>query len=211
MVFVKKVCDETGPVNCEPGVDGFIEFSEFIKIFTAVLKVQVALNKKMEDAAAVERRKILELPETPENQQKFGLCCVKMMHEITKMKNMCVLAVLQLLKVEPESYEKAAKSLKHNPEKAKEMQAVATSLETSERIKLQPEGYRVLSKEEVLAHVEVVEMKKATAMAGIVMAAQMGKIPKEAVPQAAEVVKLKALDELFKEKGIVYDDIGIAF
>jgi hypothetical protein len=67
MVFVKKVCDETGPVNCEPGVDGFIEFSEFIKIFTAVLKVQVALNKKMEDAAAVERRKILELPETPEN------------------------------------------------------------------------------------------------------------------------------------------------
>ena len=54
-------------------------------------------------------------------------------------------------------------------------------------------------------------MKKATAMAGIVMAAQMGKIPKEAVPQAAEVVKLRELDELFKEKGIVYDDIGISF
>ena len=40
-----------------------------------------------------------------------------------------------------------------------------------------PEGYKVLSKLEVLEYVEVVEMKKATAMAGIIMAAQMGKIP----------------------------------
>ena len=48
-------------------------------------------------------------------------------------------------------------------------------------------------------------------MGHIVIAAQMGQIPKEAVPQAAEVVKLKALDELFAEKGINNDDIVIGF
>ena len=83
--------------------------------------MQVALNKKLEDEAAIERRKILELPETPENQQKFGMSCMKMMQESTKLKSTCVLAVLEYYKVEPESYEKTAKSLKHNPEKAKEM------------------------------------------------------------------------------------------
>ena len=48
-------------------------------------------------------------------------------------------------------------------------------------------------------------------MGHIVIAAQMGQIPNEAVPQAAEVVKLKALDELFAEKGINNDDIVIGF
>lgn len=101
--------------------------------------------------------------------------------------------------------------LKHDSEKAKEVQAIATQLEINERSKLQREGYQILSKQELLAHVEYVEMQKATAMGHIVMAAQMGQIPKEAVPQAAEVVKLKALDELFKAKNINNDDIVIAF
>ena len=106
----------------------------------------MALNKKLEDEAAIERRKILELPETPENQQKFGMSCMKMMQESTKLKNTCVLAVLEYYKVEPESYEKTAKSLKHNPEKVKEMYSIATTLETTERVKLMPEGYKILSK-----------------------------------------------------------------
>lgn len=101
--------------------------------------------------------------------------------------------------------------LKQDSQKAKEVSAIATQLEISERLKLQGEGYKILSKEQLLAHVEQVEMKKATAMGHIVIAAQMGQIPKEAVPQAAEVVKLKALDELFAEKGINNDDIVIGF
>jgi len=51
--------------------------------------------------------------------------------------------------------------------------------------------------EDALTHIEEVEMKKATAMASIVMAAQMGRFPKDQIQHAAEMTKIKAMDELF--------------
>ncbi len=68
MVFVKKICDEIGPVNTDPGMVGVMAFGEFTKIFTAIIKVQVVLCRRIEDAAAVERKNILKEPQTEENQ-----------------------------------------------------------------------------------------------------------------------------------------------
>lgn len=67
-----------------------------------------------------------------------------------------------------------------------------------------------MSKDEALAHIEEIEMKKASEMAEIVMAAQMGHFPKERIPEAAEITKIKILDELYKDKGVDNDDILIA-
>lgn len=39
----------------------------------------------------------------------------------------------------------------------------------------------------------------------------MGKVPREHVPQAQEMAKIKALDEMEKSAGIDNDDIVIAF
>ena len=95
MVFVKKICTEIGSVNVDPGMIGVMAFEEFTKIFTAVVKVQVILCRRIEDAAAVERRNILKEPETEETQQKYGTCCMKMMHDQQTTKNRILHAILE--------------------------------------------------------------------------------------------------------------------
>ena len=77
-------------------------------------------------------------------------------------------------------------------------------------MKAKPDGYIVLSREEALTYIEEIEMKKATEMAEVIMAAQMGHFPKERIPEASEVTKIKLVDELYKAKGIENDDIMIA-
>ena len=48
-------------------------------------------------------------------------------------------------------------------------------------------------------------------MAGLVVAAQIGRFPKEQIQPAAEMAKTKAMDELKAETGVDNNDIIIAF
>ena len=53
-------------------------------------------------------------------------------------------------------------------------------------------------------------MKKAAQMAGAVVAQKMGQLPPQQMPLVAQVIKLKALDEIEEEKGVRDVDIIIA-
>lgn len=76
---------------------------------------------------------------------------------------------------------------------------------------MKPAGYTPLDKETALRHVDDVEQMKAKTMANVVLAAQMGRFPKQRIPEAAEMAKVQALDTLFKKEGVDSDDIVIAF
>lgn len=54
---------------------------------------------------------------------------------------------------------------------------MAAEIEGTERIRMKPEGYEPLDKETALRHVDEVEQHKAKTMAGVVLAAQMGRFP----------------------------------
>ena len=43
LVFVKEVCDEIGTVDSSPDITGSMAYDEYVKIFTAVIKVQVCM------------------------------------------------------------------------------------------------------------------------------------------------------------------------
>lgn len=72
--------------------------------------------------------------------------------------------------MEPEIYEKTAKNLSTDPEQGKKLAELAARVETEERIACKPEGYEVLPREKVLECIESVEIQKARAQAGIVIA-----------------------------------------
>lgn len=87
----------------------------------------------------------------------------------------------------------------------------AGAIEAEERKALRGEGYEVLSEERALQLIDGIEQKKAQAMAGVIIATKMGQVPQSHVPQASQIIKQKALDDLEIAEGITNDDIVIAF
>ena len=77
LVYVKEVCDEIGAVDGSPDMTGYMAYDEYVKIFTAVIKVQVALIKKIEETAREERAVHL----AGGAQQAFAQSCMKMLQD----------------------------------------------------------------------------------------------------------------------------------
>lgn len=121
------------------------------------------------------------------------------------------MSVLDVLSVDAEFYDMTTKNIKNDAEKGKLLAQQAGAIETEARKASKGADYEVMSREKALSAIEKVELIKAQATAGIIIASQMGKVPREHVPQAQEMAKIKALDELEKTEGVDNDDIVIAF
>lgn len=78
LATVKMVCNEVGPVSSAPDRTGFMDINEYIKVYSALIRIQMILLKKKEDASKSERRSYLE---EAHNQapEKFAQCCLKIL------------------------------------------------------------------------------------------------------------------------------------
>lgn len=57
---VKEVLKEVGEVDATPSLDGNLEFEEYLKIFRAVVILQVRFLKRIDDEHKIVRRSALE-------------------------------------------------------------------------------------------------------------------------------------------------------
>ena len=167
------------------------------------IKTAVEIQNKHKDA----RREALGAGD----KQKFAQACSEMMKQLGKSKNGITLAVLDILSIEPELYEKTSSSIKDQPERQEEMKKTASEIEVTERTKCMGDDYEPLDKETALERIKAVEEKKAEHMVGIIIASKMGQFPPNQMAMGQEMAKIQAIDQVNKTTGLEESDIVIAF
>lgn len=175
---IKQVCADMGDIDATPGINGQMNWEEYIKVFKCVVQCQIKFSKKIDEECKADRLAALDSGD----KQAYAKACQMMIMNQQKAKQGATLGVLAELKIEPELYDKTGRASKDNPESTESMKKASIELDRAERAKELGPDYEPLSKEDVLKHIESIEMSKVGQMAGAMVAVQMGQMPQQQLP-----------------------------
>ena len=124
-VEVKQVCNDVGDIDITPGMDGLLDFDEYLKVFTALVTLQIRFCTRLDEAHRGERRAALAAG----NQQGFAQSGTKVLGLQAKAKQAVTLAALAELKIEPELYAKSGNQAKGASDRVEKIKNLAQSVE----------------------------------------------------------------------------------
>lgn len=203
------MCEAAGTINGTPGLNGLIDFEEYLKLFKIIVALQLRFSLKISEDNKVLRRAAVKKDDKP----GFAVTTNAQLELTNKTKNGVHMSVCEFFEIEPELYDRCGRHAHEDPYTGKKMFDTATQIEIDEHRKIaaELEDYEDLDKATTLKHIEVLEMKKAQFMTGIYTQLEMGQFPESHLQMAQEMAKIQSLDAYYNEEGVSDIQISIAF
>lgn len=183
---------------------GNLQYTTFMKIFSALLRLSLRFSKEKNPDYKAKRREFL----TKGQEKEYAMCIQEYMRKQNILKSMILETLLKKFEVSPQLYNKSQQFYKQDPAYAAKFQKDAASFEHAEQ--RQDEGCDI-SKDEALKYIKRIEEFKAETNAQLAFAQRIRQMPPQQMAAMTIVAKTKAFDKLWQDAGVEEEDVTRAF